>query len=80
MPLWDAWIIKHIYWMVDKALRVEVRRGGALPTPYGWEIYRGMDRSCVERSLHRYPSEQAAREAGMQAMARLINSARPRKS
>jgi hypothetical protein len=60
--------------MTEKAFRVEVRKGGQLPTPYRWEIYRGDDRICVERSLHRYPTEQAAREAGMQAMASLIRS------
>jgi hypothetical protein len=56
--------------MVDKALRVEVRSGGSPPNIYRWEIYRGQDR--VERSLHRYPNEQAAREAGTQVIARLI--------
>ena len=56
--------------MVDKALRIEVRRGGSPPSLYRWEIYRGSDR--MERSLNRYPNEQAAREAGMQVMARLI--------
>ena len=56
--------------MVNKAFRVEVRRGGSSPNLYRWEIYRGSDR--VERSLYRYPNEQAAREAGTQVMARLI--------
>jgi hypothetical protein len=55
---------------MDRALRVEVRRGGSPPNPYRWEIYRGPDR--VERSLHRYPNEQAAGEAGLQVIARLI--------
>jgi hypothetical protein len=63
--------------MVDKALRVEVRRGAGLPNPYRWEIYRGPYR--VQRSLHRYPNEQAAREAGMQVMARLIVPKRPQR-
>jgi len=30
----------------------------------------------MERSLNRYPNEQAAREAGMQVMARLIGGKR----
>jgi hypothetical protein len=65
--------------MADKAFKVEVRRGGTPPTPYRWEIYRG-GTVPVLRSLHRYTSEQAAREAGMQAMARLISSSCARKS
>jgi hypothetical protein len=59
--------------MVDKALRVEVRSGGSPPN-----IYRGQDR--IERSLHRYPNEQAAREAGTQVMARLIAPTRRQRS
>jgi len=60
--------------MIDKALRLEVRRGGSPPNLYRWEIYRGSDR--MERSLNRYPNEHAAREAGMQVMARLIGGKR----
>jgi hypothetical protein len=56
--------------MVDKTLRVEVRGRGMSPTLYRWEIYRSPDR--VECSLHRYPNADAAREAGMRVMARLI--------
>jgi hypothetical protein len=56
--------------MADKPLRVVVRGGGSSSNLYRWEIYRGPDR--VERSLHRYPDEHAAREAGMQVMAKLI--------
>jgi hypothetical protein len=64
--------------MTEKAFRVEVRKGGGPPTPYRWEIYRGHAR--VERSLHRYPNEQAARESGMQTMALLIASNRRKRT
>jgi len=64
--------------MVGKPLRVEVRRGGSPGRLFRWEIYRGGTHSCVERSLYRYPSEQAAREAGIQVMARLIAPSRSR--
>jgi hypothetical protein len=63
--------------MVDKPLRVEVRKGASPPSLYRWEIYRGHAR--VERSLPHYPTEEAAREAGMQVMARLITSGRTRR-
>jgi hypothetical protein len=66
--------------MTEKAFRVEVRKGGSPPTRYRWEIYRGDERVCIERSLHRYESEQAAREAGMQAMASFIATNRRRRT
>jgi hypothetical protein len=58
--------------MAQKSLRVEVLRDKSASHLYRWEIYRGDDGVCVERSLYRYPNEQVAREAGMQLMARMI--------
>jgi hypothetical protein len=57
--------------MVDKSFRVRVRSSGNPPNPYKWEIYRGHNR--IERSMQGYPSEQAAAEAGTQAMARILD-------
>ena len=57
--------------MVDKALRVKIRRNAKPPNPYRWEIYRGA--ASIERSMKGYPTEQAAAEAGYQFMARLLN-------
>jgi hypothetical protein len=57
--------------MADKSLRVEVRRNGNPPNPYKWEIYRGP--SCIERSMQGHSTEQAAAEAGTQAMARILD-------
>ena len=53
-------------------LRVIIRRGARLPTPFIWEIHRGSDERCLQRSSSRYPTRGSARKAGNDALKRLV--------
>jgi hypothetical protein len=56
------------------ALHVKVRHRNRLPKPYKWEIYRGNDPACIKRAMHGYPTQQAADNAGEEALRRFVES------
>ena len=55
-------------------LHVKVRHRNRPPKPYKWEIYRGNDPTCIKRAMHGYPTQQAADNAGEEALRRFLES------
>ena len=52
-------------------LRIHIRRGAKLPTPFLWEIYLGNEERCISRSNVGYPTRGSARKAAKAALQRL---------